>query len=49
MLWVDTMCPYRGEEEIREIPDPDFQGVNWLAVRPRIRTAVQVNRPGPLN
>jgi hypothetical protein len=49
ILWVDTMCPYRGEEEIREIPDPEFQGVDWLAVRPRIKTAPQVARPGPLN
>ena len=49
ILWVDTMCPYRGEEEIREIPDPVFQGVDWLAVRPRIKTAPQILRPGPLN
>jgi hypothetical protein len=49
ILWVDTMCPYRGEEEIREIPDPEFQGVDWLAVRPRIKTASLVFRPGPLN
>jgi hypothetical protein len=48
ILWVDTMCPYLGEEEIREIPDPQFQGVDWLAVRPRIRTAPQVQRPGPV-
>jgi hypothetical protein len=38
-----------GEEEIRRIPDPVFQGVDWLAVRPRIATAPQVNRPGPVN
>jgi hypothetical protein len=49
ILWVDTMCPYRGEEEIREIPDPEFQGVDWLAVHPRIKTAPLVFRPGPLN
>jgi len=49
ILWVDTMCPYRGEEEIRDIPDPEFQGVDWLAVRPRIKTAPLVSRPGPLN
>jgi hypothetical protein len=49
ILWVDTMCPYRGEEEIREIPDPEFQCVDWLAVRPRIKTAPLVFRPGPLN
>ena len=48
ILWVDTLCPYRGEEEIREIPDPEFQGVEWLAVRPRIKTAPQLTRPGPL-
>jgi hypothetical protein len=49
ILWVDTMCPYRGDEEIREIPDPEFQGVEWLAVRPLIKTAPVVARPGPLN
>jgi hypothetical protein len=48
MVWVDTMCPYRGEEEIRELPDPEFQGVDWLAVRPRIQSAPQIVRPGPL-
>ena len=49
ILWVDTMCPYRGEEVTREIPDPEFQCVDWLAVRPRIKTAPLVFRPGPLN
>ena len=49
ILWVDTMCPYRGDEEIREIPDPEFQGVDWLAVRPLIKNAPLVARPGPLN
>ena len=49
IAWVDAMCPYMGEEEIRQIPDPVFQGVDWLAVRPRIATAPQVNRPGPVN
>ena len=48
IAWVDAMCPYRGDEEIREIPDPVFQGVDWLAIRPRIKTAPQVTRPGPL-
>jgi hypothetical protein len=48
-LWVDAMCPYRGEEEIREIPDPEFQGVDWLAIRPRIRTAPVIVRPGPVD
>jgi hypothetical protein len=49
IAWVDTMCPYLGDEEIRAIPDPEFQGVDWLAVRPRIHTARDVIRPGPVD
>jgi hypothetical protein len=49
ILWVDTMCPYRGEDEIRCLPDPEFQGVDWLAVRPRIRSAPKIVRPGPVD
>lgn len=48
-LWVDTMGPYRGEEEVRAIPDPEFQGIDWLAIRPLIRTAPTLVRPGPVN
>ena len=49
IAWVDAMCPYRGDEEVRQIPDPEFQGVDWLAVRPRIQTAPRINRPGPVD
>ena len=49
ITWIDAMCPYRGEEEIREIPDPEFQGVDWLAIRPRIKTAPRIVRPGPMD
>ncbi len=49
ILWVDTMCPYYGEDEIRKLPDPQFQGVEWLAIRPRIATAPRIARPGPLD
>jgi hypothetical protein len=49
ILWVDTMCPYRGSEEVRAINDPEFQGVDWLAIRPRIRTAPRIVRPGPVD
>jgi hypothetical protein len=49
ILWVDAMCPYLGDEEVREIPDPVFQGVEWLAIRPRIQTAPRIIRPGPLD
>jgi hypothetical protein len=49
IAWVDAMCPYLGDDEIREIPDPEFQGVDWLAVRPKIRTAPRIIRPGPVD
>ncbi len=49
IAWVDTMCPYRGREEIREIDDPVFPGVDWLSVRPRIKTAPTIVRPGPVD
>jgi hypothetical protein len=47
--WVDAMCPYRGDEEVREIDDPVFQGVDWLSIRPRIKTAPRIVRPGPVD
>lgn len=43
--WVDANCPYRGEEEIRAIPDPAFAGIENLPVRPRTRTAPRIARP----
>ncbi|HPO17064.1 MAG TPA: hypothetical protein PLI09_26755 [Candidatus Hydrogenedentes bacterium] len=49
IAWVDTMCPYRGDDEVREIPDPEFQGVDWLAIRPLIKTAPIITRPGPVD
>lgn len=49
IVWVDAMCPYRGEEEIRQIDDPVFQGVEWLAIRPRIKNAPTIVRPGPVD
>jgi len=49
IAWVDAMCPYLGDEEVRELPDPAFQGVDWLAVRPRIKTAPRIVRPGPVD
>ena len=48
IAWVDAMCPYNGDEEVRMIDDPQFQGVDWLAVRPRIKTAPRIVRPGPV-
>ena len=49
IAWVDTMCPYIGDEEVRAEPDPVFQGVDWLAVRPRLQTAPVIHRPGPVD
>jgi len=49
ITWVDAMCPYLGDEEVRREPDPQFQGVDWLAIRPRIATAPTIDRPGPLD
>ncbi|MEN6496309.1 MAG: LamG-like jellyroll fold domain-containing protein [Thermoguttaceae bacterium] len=49
IAWIDAMCPYCGDEEIRAIPDPDFQGVDWLSIRPRIHTAPRIVRPGPVD
>jgi hypothetical protein len=49
IAWVDAMGPYRGENEVRAMPDPVFQGVDWLSIRPRIRTAPVIVRPGPVD
>ncbi len=49
ILWVDTMCPYMGDEELRQEADPVFQGVEWLSVKPRIKTAPRIVRPGPVD
>jgi hypothetical protein len=48
IAWVDAMCPYRGDEEVREIDDPEFVGVDWLPIRPRIKNAPRIVRPGPV-
>jgi hypothetical protein len=45
IAWVDAMGPYRGLEEIRRIPDPDFEGIDQLAIRPRTRTSPRIPRP----
>ena len=45
IAWVDTNCPYRGEEDIRAIPDPDFPGIEHLPIRPKVATAPIIQRP----
>ena len=43
--WVDCNCPYRGEGDIRALPDPSFPDIELLPIRPRIRTAPKIPRP----
>ncbi len=43
--WVDANCPYRGDEDVRAIPDPTFPGVEDLPIRPRCKTAPVIPRP----
>ena len=45
IAWVDASCPYRGDEEVREVPDPTFMGIAELPVRPRCKTAPIIARP----
>ena len=47
ILWVDTMCPYLTDSDIRAEDDPVFQGSDWLAIKPRLKTAPVLIRPGP--
>ncbi|MBN2310275.1 MAG: hypothetical protein JXR94_14970 [Candidatus Hydrogenedentes bacterium] len=45
IAWVDANCPYRGEEEIRQIPDPEFAGIEALPIRPLCKNAPVIERP----
>jgi len=43
--WVDCNCPYRGDEDVRALPDPSFAGIEKLPIRPRVKTAPRIPRP----
>ena len=45
IAWVDAICPYMGEEEVRALGDPEFPGIERLPIRPRVATAPKVERP----
>ena len=45
IAWVDAICPYMSEEEIRALGDPDFPGIERLPIRPRVTTAPRIKRP----
>jgi hypothetical protein len=42
--WIDANCPYLGKEEIRKMGDPDFKHIETLKLRPRVKTAPEINR-----
>jgi hypothetical protein len=44
IAWVDANGPYLGDEEIRKIPDPPFKTLEAIGVRPRLRTAPNIDR-----
>ena len=43
--WVNANCPYRGDREVRAIPDANFVGIEALRIRPRTKTAPRIARP----
>jgi hypothetical protein len=45
IAWVDANCPYLGEEEVRAMADPEFEGIDRLPIRPRLKTAPVIERP----
>ena len=45
IAWVDACCPYMGDEELRALGDPTFEGIESLPIRPRVQTAPIVPRP----
>ena len=47
ILWVDTMCTYLSDEDIAAMEDPKFPGCDWLAIKPRLKSAPVMIRPGP--
>ena len=45
LAWIDTNGPYLGDEEIRQMYDPDSVAINTAPkIRPRIATAPKINR-----
>ena len=45
LAWIDTNGPYLGDEEIRQMYDPDSVAINSAPkIRPRIATAPKINR-----
>jgi hypothetical protein len=45
IAWVDAICPYMSEKEIRALGDPEFPGIERLPIRPRVSSAPRIQRP----
>ena len=48
IAWVDCNCVYRGDEEVRQIPDPPPQIANGFPVPVKTRTAPEIDRLQPV-
>jgi hypothetical protein len=49
IAWVDCNCVYRGDEEVRQIPDPPPEIAKRFPVPVKTRTAPQIERLQPIN
>ena len=47
-VWVDCNCVYRGEEEVRQIPDPDPKNYRNWTVPPKTHSAPNIDRLQPV-
>jgi hypothetical protein len=49
IAWVDSNCVYRGDEEVRQIPDSGESVARRFPVAPKTRTAPRIKRLSPVN
>ena len=49
IAWVDCNCVYRGDEEVRQIPDPPAKVAARFPVPVKVRTAPRIRRLQPVN
>ncbi|MBT3199229.1 MAG: hypothetical protein HN350_04875 [Phycisphaerales bacterium] len=49
IAWVDANCVYRGDEEVRHIPDSGENVTKRFAVAPKTKTAPIIERLHPIN
>jgi hypothetical protein len=49
IAWVDCNCVYRGDEEVRQIPDPPPEVANHFPVPVKTRTAPHIERLQPVS